>query len=420
MLVHPAPTSCCRPCMDGRNGKTKEYYMKKTEVVRPRPYVSFPFHSVRKITSPEDEANNRKVYVGQAPLSSIVDLPTDENVRDYLLEAEGKKRRVPTQVHRAIKDTLENNPDNFSVLNSGIVIVSRDCKIEDSNRILKLKDPSIINGSQTQGIIKDFFKDNEQELMNEDFPYHIKFEIVVTDNEDLIADISIARNFQNDVMTISIVGRLGQLDELEKSMQDQLPGSKLKKSETKLSDDYVKTERLLQVIAALVPNELWVKPGEFNKVYSYSQKAKCLKDFQEVHKNAKDPKAPNHKSHKKLYQYYLDIAAQALELYEKWKCHSGFTGTRILSIERDGRKIKEVPDGIIFPILASLSAFAVHTSDGWEIKPPAAFDERELIQSAKAVYQDIAHSNPQTMGKSKACYSALYQITSIYRRLTTS
>lgn len=45
-------------------------------------------------------------------------------------------------------------------------------------------------------------------------------------------------------MTISIVGRLGQLDELEKSMQDQLPESKLKKSETRLSDDYVKTERL--------------------------------------------------------------------------------------------------------------------------------------------------------------------------------
>jgi len=56
----------------------------------PRSVVVFPFHSFRNISCPEDTANDRRVFSGQAPVTSFVPLSTDENVRDYLLEAEGK------------------------------------------------------------------------------------------------------------------------------------------------------------------------------------------------------------------------------------------------------------------------------------------------------------------------------------------
>lgn len=387
----------------------------------------FQADTIRNITSTSEQESGRRVYVGQAPITSIVKLPTDENVRDYLLEAEGRQRRVPTQVHRAILDTLRNNSDNFPVLNSGIVIVARACRVDDVNKVLELKDPSIINGSQTQGVIRDYLKEIH---VTEDLPIEIliKYEVIVTDDEGLIADTSIARNFQNDVMTISIAGRLNQLDELEASLQRQDPGKKLRKSETHLSEDFVQTERLLQVIAALVPEELLVpkeqrgRPGEVNKAYTYSQKTRCLRDFQRIYKSAKDSNDPDHVRNTALYQFYLDVPAQALELYAKWKNHQGFVGTRLRTIKRDGRgTIVEVPDGIVFPILASLSAFAVRTADGWRIQPPNKVSEEELDQEligvATSVYQEIANHNPQTMGKSKACYSALYQITSIYQRL---
>jgi len=375
------------------------------------------YHTVRNISTPEDKENNRVVYVGQSKIQAITKIPTNENVRDYLLEAEGKKRKVPTQVHRAIKDTLENNPDNFSVLNSGIVLVARACQIDDKNRKITLENPSIINGSQTQGVIKDFIAESPADLFT-DYRAHVKFEIIVTDNEELIAETSISRNLQNDVMTISIAGRLGQLNELEESIKKKNPNAKLQKSETKLSEDYIKTEKLLQIIAALVPEELWLKSGDMNKVYSYSMKTKCLKDFQEIYKKAKDPDDKRHDDYKKLYEFYLDIAYQALTLYEKWKKHQGFKGTLIRKIERTEQgEIIDVPDGIIFPILASLSAFAIKTNQGWEISPPEVFDDQELIKAARSTYMDIAHSNPWNMGKSKACYSALYQITSIYKKL---
>jgi hypothetical protein len=360
------------------------------------------------------------VYSGHAPITSFLALSTDENVRDYLLSAEGKQRRRETQVNHEIKETLESNPKDFSILNSGIVIVARAHEADDHKKILLLRKPSIINGSQTQGVLKDFF---ERSLANGLTPpdSHAKFELIVTDDEELIAEISIARNFQNDVANISIAGRRGQLDELEESLQERLPDAKLRKSETQLSEDYISTERLLQVITALIPAALWPKPGENDnprKVYTYSMKAKCLKEFIEIHRKAHDKKDPDYVKSKELFKFYLDIAAEAYQLYEKWKAHQGFKGTGIRAITRDGREILEVPDGIIFPIIASLSAFAKETPQGWTIKPPKVFRDEEVIRAAKSVYQNIANSNPWIMGKSQACYAALYQITSIYQKLS--
>jgi hypothetical protein len=392
--------------------------MSSNPTARPRKVVDFQFHSLRNISCPEDLENGRKVYVGQAPITSILGLPTDENVRMYLLEAEGRKKQTPTQVHLAMRETLANSSHNFSVLNGGIVIVARLVEVDDKTRMIRLTQPSIINGSQTQGILSDFIdakKTKKEEVPN----IHVKFEVIETDDEDLIAETSISRNFQNDVMTLSIAGRLHQLDELEDYLRAKRPHSKLMKSETDLSSDYVKTEKLLQVIAALIPAELWPIEAEKdgpNKVFTYSMKARCLKMFRDIYEKAKDPKHPEHQKNKRLYEFYLEIAAEGLDLYYKWKSHQGFKGSRLLAISRDSDgKILEVPDGIVFPILAALSAFAKKTSSGWSIQPPSMFKDDLLIKSAVRSYQEIAKSNPQSMGKNKACYSALLEIAEIYR-----
>jgi hypothetical protein len=398
---------------------TQENLMNKPAQKSARPLVSFPFHSFRNISCPEDNANDRKVFAGHAPVTSVLRLETDENVRSYLLEAEGKERRRETQVNGEIRSTLEGNPELFSILNSGIVIVAHGHEVDEQKKLLHLKNPSIINGSQTQGVLRDFFKraaDNGTEVP----PIHVKYELIVTDDDELIGEISIARNFQNDVAKISIAGRRGRLDELERSLRRKIPGAKLQKSETELSENYVPTERLLQVITALIPASLWPKPGENEnpkKVYTYSMKAKCLKEFDEIYVRAHDSRHPEHEKAKDLYQFYLDIAAEALQLYEKWKEHQGFRGTGLRCIVRDGREVVDVPDGMIFPILASLSAFAEKTPQGWTIKHPRLFKDEDLIRAAKSAYQSIANSNPWIMGKQQACYAALYQITSLYRRL---
>jgi uncharacterized protein YqeY len=380
--------------------------------------LTLPFHTFRNISCTEDIENNRKVCVGYLPLSAILDLPTDENVRDFLVTAEGKKRQRYTQVHNAILETLSERPDIFSVLNGGITIVANDVEVidKDNNKLLTLSNPSIINGSQTQGVVKDFVEKNRNVVEK----YHIKYELIITSDTDLIAEISISRNYQNEVMGVSIAGRRGQLDELETALRTKYPHLNLRKSETDLKETDVDTEKLIQVIAALTPKEIWPKSNELddpNKVYTYSMKAKCLKDFQEMYKRAKDPDHPEYQKNQKLYQYYLDIAPNAYDLYNNWKTHRGFEGTGLRSIVRDGNRVVEVPDGIIFPVIASLSVFVKQHKKKWSLDVPTSLQDGELIRVAKRTYMESAKSNPQTMGKTKACYSALYEITSIYQRL---
>lgn len=370
----------------------------------------FTFHKCRNISSPEDDTAGRKVYSGSAPVSSIIGLDDNENVREYLVDAKGKQRKSPTLVHQAIRKTLKETPDVFGVLNGGTVLVARSAEIDDKNRQLILQDASIINGSQTRGEVQRYFDHRSEDEISDP---SIKFEIIVTDDDDLIAEISISRNFQNDVKPISIAGRRGQLDALEKSIQTAYPQKKLRKSESDLTadDDFLDTEKLIQATFALMPESI-SKPSGIsldlgNKVFSYSQKTRCLKIFQKL---ADEPET-------EMYKAFIGIAPVAWRLYEHWKKHQSFIGTQIRSIERENGKVTDVPDGIIFPILAAHAAFIYESAAGWQLNKPDQLSDEELISAAKQTYMDIAGHNPQSMGKSKACYSSLMQITSIYAKL---
>jgi hypothetical protein len=351
------------------------------------------------------------VYSGTAPARSVLEVEDDENVREYLVEAKGKQKKSPTLVHQAIRKTLEMNTELFSILNGGIVIVARDADVDDKAKQMTLLRPSIINGSQTQGELRRFFS----KTFNDDYiEPSIRFEIIVTNDDDLIAEISIARNFQNDVRALSIAGRRGQLDELEARLQEKFPGVELQKSESDQNDTggSLDTEKLIQVTFALLPSEMMKKFGAQadpeNKVFAYSQKTRCLKLFQRI---------VDGDEHDDIYKCFLDIAPIAWEIYTKWKTHQGFIGTGIRSIEREGRQVKEVPDGLIFPIIAANSVFIHRDGLRWILRPPSIMTDEELIRAADQAYKEMADHNPQTMGKSKACYSHIMQVTSIFARL---
>lgn len=381
--------------------------------------ITFPYHTCRNISSPEDEDADRKVYAGHAPTSSVLSLKDNENVREYLVDVKGKQKRSPTLVHQAIRKTLADTPDIFSILNGGMVIVAHRAIVDDKARIIRLENPSIINGSQTQGELRRFFKKHDD---NPEVVPSIRYEIIITTDENLIADISIARNFQNDVRAISIAGRKGQLDELENAIREHIPDISLRKRETDLvrdeEDGFLDTEKLIQVTFALMPPEVLkgvinspdVQSSDpFNKAFSYSQKTRCLKLFQKIEEGDE---------YSSEFDCFLDLAGPAWELYEKWKSHQGFIGTRLRSIERDKGNVVSVPDGIVFPILSAHSAFVQRGEKKWQLKMPRAFNDGELIEAAAQAYIEIANSNPQTMGKSKACYTTLHRITSIYARLS--
>lgn len=375
----------------------------------------FPYTVACEISSPEDLANDRRVITGYAPASSFLELDDNENVREYILEAYGKQRIKPTLVHQKIRSTLLNETDKFSILNSGITIVARSSRYGREKDALHLEQASIINGSQTRGELRRYVEAarNSGEAL---VVPSVFFQIIVTQDEDLVAEISIARNFQNDVKPISIVGRLGHLDELQASLMRYDSSWKLRMSETDLaSGGYVDTEKLIQIMFALMPADLAAQYMD-NKPNAYSQKTRCLKMFQVIYENRKADE------HKEAYKYFLDIAPKAWELYLEWKSHAAFKASGIHAIEREGMTIVDIPDGIVFPVIASFSVFVkLGTREGKEVYKltiPSKLEVKELVATVKQVYQEIARRSPQAMGKSKACYSSLLRVTSIYARLT--
>lgn len=378
-------------------------------------HTKISYHSLRNISSPDDVRNDRKVISGHMLAREVFQLDTHENVRSYLLDVEGKKK-VPTAVHRAIRNTIENEPDKFSVLNGGITIVADDLSVDEKKKEISLSNASIINGAQTQGILKDYWESLENK---DDFPeIHVTYEVIITTDESLVAEVSIARNFQNDVKLLSISGKLGAFDDLEVSIREGLEGQRLRLSETDAPDETMDTEKLLQVITALIPETLWkdLKRGDLaNKAYAYNQKAKCLREFTELKKSVDAD--PENNMLKDVYSFFVDIAPSAWKLYENWKTHPKFVGTGIRSIQRDGREVVDVPDGIIFPIIAALSQFVVKKDSTWVIDIPDIFEDQDLISAAKSAYKDVAGHKPYVMGRSKASYSSLIQVTSIYKRL---
>src|SRR5215475_12959184 len=103
-----------------------------------------------------------------------------------------------------------------------------------------------------------------------------------------------------------------------------------------------------------MPQELLARMDQdaTSKAFAYSQKTRCLKSFQRVVEgHGTDPNLDA------VYEYFLDMAGSAWKLYEQWKTHPLFRGTRLRSIERENGDIVSVPDGIVFPILSAMSVF---------------------------------------------------------------
>lgn len=85
------------------------------------------------------------------------------------------QRRGETQVNREIRQTLESKPQIFSILNGGVVIVAHRHDVDEQKKILRLTNPSIINGWRTLGALIDFIKRSGQD--GEDIPNNpIKYE----------------------------------------------------------------------------------------------------------------------------------------------------------------------------------------------------------------------------------------------------
>ncbi|SRR5579885_485076 len=371
--------------------------------------VQLSYQLLRNTTSPDETQTGVKSFVANLPASEILKLDTKENLRAYLAEYNPKKRN---RVHDAIRNTIQTEPQRFITRNSGFVIAASDIEIDDSKKTMRLTEPSILNGAQSQGEIRRWMQETFGEdgiQGNDAAPFFVRAEIIVDPEADEVVETAIARNTATPVKSISQAGARGHLEDLEVSITQVRPEIRIRKKET--DENVYDTRKILQYTRLLMPIDVSKNDTAAEKLRAYKNPEQCLTDFSEWY-DAKD----RDEEARRKYEFTVQIAPHAIAEYEYWEKHEGWNGHKIWEETKKGGRacrrdkagrIVWVSPGLIFPILGAVSEFVEETSPGkWRISKPRIFKPAEMIARAVAQFRAL-NSDPMQMGRSAGAYDAL-------------
>lgn len=371
--------------------------------------VTLQYQLIRTTTSPDEAQSGVKSFVANLPAFEILKLDTKENLRAYIAQYNSKKRN---RVHDAIRDTILTEPERFITRNSGFVITCSSIEVDDNKKVMKLKEPSIINGAQSQGEVRQYIEEHYPHDRTWDVhepPFFVRAEIIVDSEEDQVTETAIARNTATPVKSISQAGARGHLEDLEKSIKSKFPDVDIQKKET--DQDVLDTRRIIQYARLLMPEEISGSSAAVEKLRAYKYLEQCLTDFSiwaETRKQDRDARAK--------YDFTVEIAPFAIKEYAYWEKHESWNGHRLWEeTKKGGRACRRdendriiwVSPGLVFPILGAMSEFVGRNgSKEWRVIKPRRFKPEEMIR--RAVAQFRAHgSDPMAMGRSEAAYDAL-------------
>ncbi len=382
------------------------------------PRVQLSYQLLRNVTSPDESSTKVKSFVANFPVFEILKLGTGENLRSYLAEYSPRKR---TRVHEAIENTIKTEPERFITRNSGFVIAAADIEIDDNKKTVRLSEPSIINGAQSQGEIKRWAEETYGNELpeGEESPFFVRAEIIVDEDEFEVVETAIARNTATPVKSISQAGARKHLDDLEKSVKKVLPDVQISKSETDFGA--FDTRKVLQYARLLMPYSVSGNDLPSERLRSYKNPEQCLTDFSEWWE-LKD-KTPSEllsleeiQAARRKYDFTVQIAPYAIREYGYWERHKAWNGHHIWDETKKGgracrrdeqNKIIWISPGLIFPILGAMSEFVEEKAPGkWSIEKPDFFEPATMIGNAVAQFRNKG-SDPMLMGRDAGVYDAL-------------
>ena len=376
--------------------------------------VRLSYHKIRDVTTKDEEANNASTYVVVMPAAEILKIGTEGNLRSYIPAHEGKKRNL---VHKAIAKTIRENSERFSQMNSGFLIGASKITVDDAKKIVTLKDASVNNGAQSQGEINLYFE-KCAERGEEPNDFAVRCELSVEPDSAIRTNIAVARNTATKIEGISIAGKHGYFEDLAGSFKKTHPDLELARSETNVEENYVDTRLLLQVLWALMPDELTPdhRRSTEARMRAYKNAAYCLQDFMAIFDTRKTDKG-----NAARYHYFIDMAGAGWHEYERWRTHERWNDKRLLerlgqAVRGEDGFIREISDGIVFPILSAMSRFVKQNKSGpWKMTYPKVFQDDDMLIAARRMLKQC-DGRPMLMGRSGAAYEGLMTLTEMASR----
>ena len=369
--------------------------------------ITIQFSTLRNISTKQDVFLGRKILMGLAPISQLIKLGKDSgdgdvttnvadksaNVRNPVKTKKDGRISVKSGVPAQIYNTLENDPDQFHLLNNGITILCDRSELHpDKENLLSLKSPSIANGGHTHDVIREFVRNhpNEDALC--------KVEIIYIDpkktvNQGLNDEISIARNTQKAVKAISIAGKRGILDDLHFAT-DYI--TSLSETDTDLFD----AQKAIQIAFLLTPDSVWHDWGKpLSRPSVYSGKTTYLKKYVDYYYNNKE-----------IFNFLNKIVKEGISLYQKFQRTEIIKGTLKQIKKNSYTELKDgkykLKDGWILPIISALSHYV--DLKNMKVKMPSD----EVLKGILAVIYEYGyreHTNPQTLAKTGPSYTVVLE-----------
>lgn len=147
-----------------------------------------------RITLP-DMKGVKEAYLGIVPFIEFVKLIQDENQTIHnIFDDNVRDFQGENAVNKKIKATLTKGDfDLFCVLNNGVTVVATS--ITPAGNRFTLRDYQIVNGCQTSNVLHDC-----QNIPGIETTY-IPIKIIVTDNDEIKTEITLATNSQTEVKT---------------------------------------------------------------------------------------------------------------------------------------------------------------------------------------------------------------------------
>lgn len=382
--------------------------MTKLRLKKKADFFELPYEMLKSMTSPTERENNVGVWFANVKAEDVIRLNTDDNLRSYIAEHTPAKRNT---THKEIEKTILDMPDRFINRNSGITITCSKCEVDDPNKVLRLFDPSLINGAQTQGELKRAFNALQE---GESLTFPVRAEIIMEPERDQIVEIAIARNTATSVKSVSQAGARGYLDDLKGAIESGLPGETLQMSET--DTEGLSPQTVLQITRALMPVSLEDKIRPRNM--PYKQAGKCLSDFSDWAR-LRDDTDESSEAARERYKFTIEMAANAMLEYRYWQRHEAWNGHRLHEYgknsdkPRGGRPIRRkdnqviwVAPGLLFPIISALSAFIKREDSKSWVEKPEIFSAEAMISRAVNQFRGLERE-VSLMGRSEGVYDAL-------------
>ena len=377
---------------------------------------------VKNTTSPEEKKNGSMHYTIVCSLKEILNLNVFENLRIAYTSDESIKRITPK--HKEIYQSFEDAPNRFIQRHSGFTVICDEIKVSSPQEYgintVTLENASLINGAQTQDLLKNLLEDYEGIEAYENV--NIRVEVLVEKAQDERIEIAIARNTSTNVSNLSIMGKKRYFDPLEIGVTNILGNDhRLQKSET---DDGIPTQTLLQTLRTMTPKEIRdeYKSLKDSPVKSYSGKAMVLNEYKDMVDAEANGRVKNSRFESSVLNYYRSFAGYAWKEYGKWSSDKDWIplwkkSDNYKKIGKYNQKDDsfDLTWAILCPLLYGLQHFLYEEKSGsWKIKYSNSFDKKAYMNYVLDRFRDSGFE-PQTFAKDRAYYQDLYIFVSDYK-----